>query len=75
MFSKFITLIQKLFCIYKGGVNLKENKKTPAKESDEDQLKKLAKVLTHYDLTAVEIFENGKKYRVEKNSGEELPVS
>ena len=59
----------------KGGVNLEENKKTPAKESDEDQLKKLAKVLTHYDLTAVEIFENGKKYRVEKNSGEELPLA
>ncbi len=54
---------------------MEENKKTPAKESDEDQLKKLAKVLTHYDLTAVEIFENGKKYRVEKNSGEELPLA
>ena len=66
----------KAFVAYKkGGANLKGNKKIPSKESDEYQLKKLAEVLTQYDLTAAEIFEDGKKYRVEKNSDKDLPLT
>lgn len=54
---------------------MKNNKKIPSTEDDGYQLKKLAEVVTQYDLTAAEIIENGKKYRVEKNSDEELPLA
>lgn len=53
---------------------MKDNKKILSKESDEYQLKKLAEAVAKYDLTAAEIIENGKKYRVEKISDEELPL-
>lgn len=43
-----------------------KDKKVESQKSDVNKLKELSKVLTQYNLTAVEISENEKKYRVEK---------
>ncbi|MBR1779115.1 MAG: hypothetical protein IJ758_01240 [Clostridia bacterium] len=41
--------------------------KSNKNNSDVEKLKSLSKILMQYNLTAVEILENEKKYRVEKN--------
>lgn len=43
-----------------------EDKKIESQKSDVEKLKDLSEVLTQYNLTAAEIFDNEKKYRVEK---------
>ena len=49
-----------------------KDKKTKLQKSDVNKLQKLSKVLTQYNLTAVEISENEKKYRVEKMPADTL---
>lgn len=46
---------------------MKEAKNKINKNDDIKKLKDLSEILTKYNLTAVEILENEKKYRVEKN--------
>ena len=46
---------------------MKEVKNKINKNDDIKKLKDLSEILTKYNLTAVEILENEKKYRVEKN--------
>lgn len=46
---------------------MKETKNKTNKNNDIKKLKDLSEILTKYNLTAVEILENEKKYRVEKN--------
>ncbi|CDB23459.1 acetyl-CoA carboxylase biotin carboxyl carrier protein [Clostridium sp. CAG:557] len=43
-----------------------QEKNFDSQKSDVEKLKDLSEVLTQYSLTAAEIFENDKKYRVEK---------
>lgn len=43
-----------------------KDKKVEPQKSDANKLEELSKVLTQYNLTAVEVSENKKKYRVEK---------
>lgn len=55
--------------LVKGWFKLKEKKIKPHKSDDISKLKDLSEILTQYNLTAVEISENEKKYRVEKDPG------
>lgn len=45
-----------------------EDKKVDCQKNDVEKLKDLSEILTQYNLTAAEIFEGEKKYRVEKLS-------
>lgn len=49
-----------------------KDKKVKLQKSDVNRLQELSKVLTQYNLTAVEISENEKKYRVEKMPADTL---
>lgn len=69
IFYKFFIIVLQVLFIIERWFNLedkKEDKKVDSQKSDVEKLKALSEVLTQYNLTAAEIFENDKKYRVEK---------
>lgn len=49
-----------------------QEKNFDSQKSDVEKLKDLSEVLTQYSLTAAEIFENDKKYRVEKVAADKV---